>query len=282
VTYRTGHDFARLAMVNVAQNAVALALVVLVALLSFYGLCLRAVISAAIGAMMLHYWRPVRVGPKWNFAHWKHLLTIGLPIFGVGQLYAWWGVLDQTLVLCYTGKAGMGLYAMVVMAIATLEQLPIAVTQVVYPRMAEQFGRTGRFDGLLGMTVKPMFLTAAAMALAIVAGWWLVEPLTRILVPKYVDAVPAVRWGLLVPFVGSFGPINNVFNVVRRQDLYLAATLAGIGVYLVTLLWLVRQQAELTAFPQAMLVGRVAYVGACCAFIAYIARKQRRADAPLP
>jgi O-antigen/teichoic acid export membrane protein len=277
VTYRTGHDFARLAMVNVAQNAVALALVALVALLSFYGLCLRAVISGAIGTMMLHYWRPVRVGPKWNFAQWKHLLIVGLPIFGVGQLYAWWGVLDQTLVLCYTGKTGMGLYAMVVMVITTVELLPLAVSQVVYPRMAEQFGRTGRFDGLARMTIKPMLLTAAAMALGIPAAWWLVGPLTRILVPKYVDAVPAMQWSLLVPFVSSFGPINNIFNVVRRQGLYLAAILVGMGVYFVTLLWLVRAQAELTAFPQAMLAGRVAYMAACYVLVIRLVRKQRQA-----
>jgi O-antigen/teichoic acid export membrane protein len=277
VTYRTGHDFARLAVVNVVQNAVALALVALVALLSFYGLCLRAILSGAIGTMMLHYWRPVRVGPKWNFAHWKHLLTVGLPIFGVGQLYACWAVVDQTLVRWYTGNAGMGLYAMVVVTITTLELLPISVTQVVYPRMAEQFGRTGRFDGLARMTIKPMLLTAAAMALGIAAAWWLVEPVTRIVVPKYVDAVPAMRWGLLVPFVSSFNPINNIFNVVRRQDLYLVAILVGMGVYFVTLLWLVRAQAELTAFPQAMLAGRVAYMATCYVIVARLVRKQRQA-----
>ena len=39
VTFRTGHDFARLAMANVLQSGLALALVVLVAVWSFYGLC---------------------------------------------------------------------------------------------------------------------------------------------------------------------------------------------------------------------------------------------------
>ena len=171
----------------------------------------------------------------------------------------------------------MGLYTVVTRAVGPLELLPIAVSQVVYPRMAEQFGRTGRYDGLLGMAVKPMLLTAVAMAPAIAAGWWLVEPVTRILVPKYVDAVPAMRWSLLVPFVSSFGPINNIFNVVRQQGLYLAAILAGMGAYLVTLLWLIRGQAELIAFPQAMLAGRVVFMATCYALIAHLVRKQRNA-----
>ena len=41
MTYRTGHDFARLAIAGVIENSVALVLVALVWLLHFYGLCLR-------------------------------------------------------------------------------------------------------------------------------------------------------------------------------------------------------------------------------------------------
>jgi O-antigen/teichoic acid export membrane protein len=275
VTYRTGHDFARLAMVNVVQNAVALALVALVALLSFYGLCLRAAISGAIATILLHYWRPVRVGPRWNFAHWKHLLVVGAPIFGVGQLYAWWAVLDSTLVLCFMGETGMGLYAMVVMAVGTFDLLPLSVSQVLYPRMAEQYGRTERMDGLLRMTVKPVLLTVAGMVPLIAAGWWLVGPAVRILVPKYVDAVPAMQWGLLVPLVGSFSPINNAYNVIKRQDLYVMAIFAGMGTYLVSLLWLVRNQADLTDFPKAMLLGRVVFMVLCYALLAKLVRSPR-------
>ena len=45
-TYRTAHDFARLSLVNVIQHVLALALVVLVAFMNFYGLCLRMILVA--------------------------------------------------------------------------------------------------------------------------------------------------------------------------------------------------------------------------------------------
>ena len=279
VTYRTGHDFARLAMANVVLNSVALAGVVLVALLSFYGLCLRALLSGAVVTIVLHRWRPVRVAPKWNFAHWKHLLLIGAPIFGVGQLYSWWTVLESTLVLCYMGEFGMGLYTMVVLAVSTLDLLPLAVSQVMYPRMAEQYGRTERVDGLLRMTLKPMLLTAAGMLPMIAAGWWLVGPAVRFLVPNFVDAVPAMQWGLLVPLVSSFSPINNAYNVIKRQDLYVVAILAGMGAYVASLLWLVHGQAgqaalpqALTVFPKAMFLGRVVFMVLCYALLAKLVR----------
>lgn len=300
-TYRTAHDFARLAMVNVVQNAVALVLVVLVAVLSFYGMCLRAIISGAAGMALLYWWRPVRVGPKWNLGHLKHLLVIGAPIFGVGQLYAWWSVVDPTLVLLCTGTYGMGLYAMVMVAGSTVELLPSAVSQIVYPRMAEHFGRTHRLADLLRMSVKPTAITAAAMVPTIALAWILVEPVVQWILPKYVEAVPAMRWSLLVPFLSSFFPVLSVFNVVRRQDLYVVAILLGMGTYVGTLMWLVSDMlppaafvnavclalsgsrpelppitnyaSALVAFPQAMLAGRAVFVVVCYAFVAYLARK---------
>jgi O-antigen/teichoic acid export membrane protein len=222
-------------------------------------------------------------------------LIIGLPIFGVGQLYVWWAVADQSLVAWWSGDAGMGLYQMVVTAITTMELLPLAVSQVVYPRMAEQYARTGRVEGLLGMTIKPMLLTAMGMVPLTIAAWWLVGPAMRIVVPDYVGAVPAMQWGLLVPFLSSFSPMNNVFNVAKRQGLYLGAILGGMGAYLASLCWLIREEVDvpaflhalltggagpaaadparvLTAFPQAMIAGRAVFMVLCYLFVWHLVR----------
>ena len=175
VTYRTGHDFARLAMVNVVQNAVALALVALVAAAEF----LRALFEGGdlrgrrrrscciTGGRSA--WRPSGTLPIGSTCWWSAPRSSGW-----GNSMPGGTVLDSTLVLCYMGETGMGLYAMVVMAVSTFDLLPLAVSQVLYPRMAEQYGRTERLDGLLRMTVKPMLLTAAGMVPIIAAGWWLV------------------------------------------------------------------------------------------------------------
>ena len=63
-TYRTSSDFARLSAVNVVQNFLSLVLVLLVIYLSFYGLCLRAVVSTLAGFWLLRKWRPIRVRPS--------------------------------------------------------------------------------------------------------------------------------------------------------------------------------------------------------------------------
>jgi O-antigen/teichoic acid export membrane protein len=275
-TYRTAHDFAQLSLVNVMQNALAVVLLALVLVWGFYGLCLRAVVSGLLATAMLYYWRPIRVAPRWNFGHWKHLLAIGLPIFIVGLLYGLWVPLEKTLVLNYLGKEGLGLYQMVVVAATTMELVPLAVGQVVYPRMAEQFGRTHQLSGLLGMAVKPMLVTAAAMVPLVIVGWWLAEPLTRIVMPKYLAAVPAMKWALLAPWCSSFGVILNAYNVVRRQGLYAVTIVLGMASYTGILFWLIRGGASLVAFPQAMLVGRVVYLAAGYVFLLPLVAFQKK------
>jgi O-antigen/teichoic acid export membrane protein len=270
MTYRTSHDFARLAMAGVAENGAALALVLLVAVLGFYGLCLRALLAAVVSVTILYYWRPLRVAPHWNLQHFTHLLIIGAPIFVVGQLYGWWITLNSTLVLHYAGTEGMGLYAIVLMAGTTLDLLPLAVAQVAYPRMSEQYGRTENIHDVLRIARKPTLFAIVGMVPMIVAGWWLAEPVVRWAVPDYTAAVPAARWCLLVPLLNCLAPPINVFNVVRRQDLYVTAIVLGMATYLGSLMWLIRDGVSLIAFPQAMLIGRSVFVLACYAFVAYL------------
>jgi O-antigen/teichoic acid export membrane protein len=275
-TYRTSMDFAKLALGGVIENATALALLTVVAVLNFYGLCLRAIIAGVVSATVLYLWRPIRVGPHWNLGHLKHLLFIGAPIFAVGQIYSYWTVINSTLVLKLAGTTGMGLYSMVLMAGATVELIPLAVVQVVYPRMAEQYGRRQSVHALTSIARKPIIASVLGLIPVIALAWWAVGPVMHLLIPKYVDAVPAMRWSLLLALVTCFQPLNSVFNVVRKQVWYGIAIVTGMAAYGLCLLLLVRDGVYLSAFPQAMLAGRAVYMLACYAFIWYLRGRETR------
>jgi len=277
-TYRTSQDFARLALAGVVQSSAGLALIALVAMLNFYGLCLRALLMATVGALILFWWRPVRVGPRWGTEPLKHLLRIGAPIFVVGEVYALWAVINRTLVLKLAGTEAMGLYSMAVLAGAAITILPTAVSQIVYPKMAEQYGRMENAADLLRIALRPMLLTAAVLVPVVAAAWLLAGPAVRLMIPAYVDAVPAIQWTLPVAIIASFATATNVFNVVRRQRLYLVAILVGIVAYGVSLMWLVRESVVLAAFPQAMLIGQGVYVAVSYAFIWLLLRRESRED----
>ena len=260
ITFRTSSEFVRLARVNVVEAATSLAALVLVAAFGFYGLCLRAILAGAASTVLLFRWRPVRVGPRWSWRNLRHLFIIGAPIFLVGQVYGLWtGVINSTLVLNYTGTYGMGLFAMVALGTAALEVVPAALTQVLYPRMAQEYGAGRDTRHLVRIASRPMLATSAGLAVVAAVGWFIVEPVVQFVMPQYVGAVPAMQWALLLPVVNSFQPVMSVFNVVRRQDMYLVALCCGIGAY-VAALALLGPDADLTAFPQAMLVGRTLFL----------------------
>jgi O-antigen/teichoic acid export membrane protein len=260
ITFRTSSEFVRLARVNVVEAATSLAALVFVAAFGFYGLCLRVILAGATSTALLFRWRPVRVGPHWSRSKLRHLFIIGAPIYAVGQVYGLWtGVINSTLVLHYTGTYGMGLYAMVALGTAAMEVVPAALGQVLYPRMAQEYGAGRDTRHLVRISRKPMLATFAGLAVVAAVGWFAAEPVVEFVMPQYVGAVPAMQWALLLPVVSSFMPLESVFNVVRRQDMYLAALGCGITTYIGALLVL-GPEADLTAFPQAMLVGRTVFI----------------------
>lgn len=275
VTYRTAADFARIAVVRVVGQAALLVFLVLVIPFDFYGLCMRALFAGALTLALLFRWRPVRVGPKIALGDLKHLLRIGLPMFLVGQVLAYWIVVDQTLVLRLGGTRMMGLFSMVIMVRGTVQTLPAAVSQVFFPRLSQKHGEGKSLSELLRDITKPIALTAVALIPMILALWWALGPVTRFLIPQYADAVPAMQWALLLAFATCFEPVITVLTVTRRQTLRLVSILPGIAAYAGCLLWLIRDEMRLVAFPQAMLVGRTVYILVAYAIIYRLVARER-------
>lgn len=276
ITFRTTSEFIRLARVNVVEALTNFGALILVAAFGFYGLCLRAILAGAASTALLFRWRPVRVRPRWSWSALRHLFIIGAPIYGVGQVHGlWMSVVNSTLVLNFTGTHGLGLYAMVAVEIAALEVVPAALAQVLYPRMAQEYGAGRDTRHLVRISIKPMLATAAGLAVVAAVGWFAVEPAVRVVIPQYVEAVPAMQWALLLSVVSSFQPVVGVFNVVRRQDMYLAAVIAGIVAYAVALLAL-QPSADLTAFPKAILIGNFVFMVVGYLLVVRLQRREAR------
>ena len=281
ITFRTSSEFVRLARVNVVEAATSLVGLILVAAFGFFGLCLRVLLAGAASTALLFRWRPVRVGPRWSLSNLRHLIIIGAPIYFVGQIYGFWtGVINATLVLHFTGTYGMGLYAMVALSITAMEVIPAALAQVLYPRMAQDYGSGRDIRHLVRISIKPMLATFSGLAAVAAVGWFLAQPVVQVVVPQYVAAVPAIQWALLLPLVSCFLPLDSIFNVVRRQDMYLVALGCGIATYVLALLMLQPDDSDLTVFPKAMFVGRVVFTVVSYLLIVCLQRSDTVREAP--
>jgi len=114
-----------------------------------------------------------------------------------------------------------------------------------------------------------------AAAPAVLVLWFLIEPLTSTLLPQYAPGIPAAQWTLILIAVTCLEPANIVFNVVKRQDLYICAIVLGLATYVGSLFWLTRNEVYLAAFPQAMVIGRIFFVICCYFLIGYLRKKER-------
>jgi len=78
-----------------------------------------------------------------------------------------------------------------------MDLLPFAVRQVLFPRMAEQYGRTGKLQDLVAIVWRPTMLTMAVMAPMAMVGPLVGSAVLRIVMPNYTAPPP--------PCSGAYG-----------------------------------------------------------------------------
>jgi O-antigen/teichoic acid export membrane protein len=279
-TYRTAGDFGRLSQVQVTQGVLGFVLVGVVALLGFFGLCVRALLLALAQMAQLWRWRPFRVRPTWSTPSLLHLMKAGLPIMFVGQMSVWWGTLNDTLVLTYLDHVSLGLNAVVVLGTRPFTILAQSVGGVVYPQMTQEFARTGDLRQALRVAALPALVLLPLMVVLVAVGWWLVPVLVPILLPKYAAAAPALQWNLLALIPFSLNSFNNIFAASGRMGPYAIAMVGGVVAYLIALHLLLGVRQDLVAFAQAMVIGRTFFLLLSFAFIVVMAARAHRPAPP--
>lgn len=182
------------------------------------------------------------------------------------------------MVLKFMGVRDLGLYSLALMVGPALGLLPTSVAQIMYPRMAESYGRTGNVREMFNLARWPTLLLATAMIPIALVCWHLLPIVTPLLLPRYTEGVRAAQWAIVPGFLLSAVVPFSFFNVVKRQDLYGTAILSGIAAYFGTLYVLVRHGSYLAAFPQAMTIGCSVFLLFSYASLYYLIRSCDRAS----
>ena len=272
-TFRTSAEFVKLAICQTIVAAIGFILLGVVWKGGFRGQCLRIAAVAVIEIFLLWRWRPVRVIPRFNWRRWWHLVKVGLPIFGVGYFYSVWRHMDRVYVLKQLGKEQLGFYQLAVLTIAAGMSITVAVSQVVYPRMSHAYGKHRDPSMLLTLGWKPTKWLLILAAPMLIGGWFAVEPVVSLILPKYLPGTPAVRWSLVTVYLMCFSPQLAIFIVMKKLIRYAIAIGAGLGVFMLSVPFLREiNEDPLVPFSQAMALGTAAFMALCYAMAYYLAR----------
>ncbi|MDP4277264.1 MAG: oligosaccharide flippase family protein [Bacteroidota bacterium] len=256
--YRTNNDFDSLAKQNVYVGIGNLVSVVLVYLFHMYGLLLRGVFLALLEFYLLMKHKPYQLSFKYKIDHLKKLFRTGFPIFLVGQVNSIWVTVMNTLIFNIGGALNFGLYALCNIIQGMMGVIPASFGQVIYPRMSIMLGEGKSVRYILKTNIKPLFFQFGLMLSVAIIGALLIQPVISWLLPKYINGVEAARWMLFVPAAQSFGALNNIYNVIKKQTWYFVSLVTGalVGSVYVYLTYRVRG-FELAIFPKGLLLGTI-------------------------
>lgn len=257
VTYRTRGDFQKLAVVLMVEALLTLGGVALVWISPFAGLCIRTILVACIMGPIMWTWRPMKTIPCWDRTSMVHLVKIGLPIYIVGQMFALWPTLNSTWVAAALGSKAFGFYALSLMVTTAVNLAITSLQQVVYPRMAEEYGRTQDVGAALRPALRATVWLAVAFTVLCGVGWFCLPTVVRAVLPKYQAGVQAARWALLAGSVSVLGLPFSIFPVIRRLRIYGVAM--GLGIVLNVGFLVICRPLTLDSFPRAQAIGYIMF-----------------------
>ena len=184
--------------------------------------------SLAYGVVLLYSKKYFHIAPR-SRQTFYHLIGVGFPIYLIGLLFSLLTTIDRMIVLGFLGMKQLGLYTLATTALAVLLMVPSLVSNVMYPKLAEHYGATGRVADLVPLLkriIRLNLLSTVPIAAATLAVLYFY------IVPVYLDAYMAGRDAMAIIFLAAvFYPLGtgygDFFNVIGMQRVYLRNIAAG-------------------------------------------------------
>ncbi len=258
VLYRSENHFFNLARIDLINSVVNLISLFLVYKYLFYGLCLRAILIVLVDWYFTDKWKPISAKVSFNWANFKALSRVGMPIYFVANIYGLWPTFQRTFVLSVLGAKGLGLYALANIVQGMLSTFNNTISSMSFPLMSKAYGEGKKLKEIMLIPFKPFLISLGVYTILLIIGWPLLPYVVEFLLPNYVDGIPAAQWMFVVALVSAFGVFSNIFMVVQKNHHRLVGFILGILAWFVYLRFQsIQDVSNLVVFSQAVLIGLV-------------------------
>jgi O-antigen/teichoic acid export membrane protein len=189
------------------------------------GLILRASLLSILGVAALYYRRPLPVKPQWGTSQLVQLAKVGIPIWLVGQLGTFFMSLDRLMLVKSTQVLG---YFTIAIQVGTfVRMIPGAFSVVLYPQMAHRYGESHCAMDIWRIAKRGMLAASVLGLVAGACGWLVLPTFVHLVLPKYGLGIRAAQWSGFLGLAMSLDLFDNIYNVIKRQDLYIFNWCAG-------------------------------------------------------
>lgn len=189
-TYRAGNEFRSLAIQRLVQIPLMIATLLLPWVMGFNGFLLRTFILAAAAGGICHIYRPVKALPIFRKKYFKEMFSTGWRLYLWNYLTKEAKVFPQLALMVLGGTALLGLYTPVNWVITVIPGVAGSFGTYLYPKLTYSYARDNIHVGRVAL--RASLLIMLMMVLPALAGIVLIFYLVPLLLPKYVDAMPAM------------------------------------------------------------------------------------------
>lgn len=231
-TFRSGHEFERLAKSSLLASISGLIVLPLFTVVPFAALVLRSVAGPLVALTYQHAVRPLRVDWYLPFGEFIPLVKRGLRLFaGTYLRYQFWLTVEVLLMVRFAGDAGVGLFVFSTIFTSAVGQFATAVNQIYTPRLAQHFGKTECLESCLKMAIKPAMVNVLAAVACSAVAWFIFPPLLNYAFPKYVAAIPLIKVLLLDTIIVGLSLPLYMVAVLEDYRTQIAAAVIGLAVF---------------------------------------------------
>lgn len=275
-TYRTLNHFVTMARIQIVQTILNFGMVFLLPFLKFYGLCARLAIPSFLALWFFHKKRPLKVIYRFDIKALCEVIKLGFPYSVWGTLYqSAWLATESSLILSFSGATALGLFSVAYAIRAALNSVPMAIWQVLTPRVVAAFAQDGSIRKANARIIGVAAALTGFMVIVACAGSFLLDIFVPYFIPKYIAGIQVMKVSLWFPVVqAAFLPMNTLF-ATGKSWLYGRSVIAGAVVFALATWLLLPQIGGLLAVVVGSLLGRAARTLAAYVDLYVLTKKER-------
>jgi len=237
-TFRSDDNFNKLSNIQFTVTLIKLLFCPLV-IFGFNGFLAYQLLIVVSNFFLLHYFRPLKLKPKFHKTEFFHLIKTGLPLFFKSYAINFIETIPSLYLITFSNENKMGIYAPIIMLLSTVSILPNTLMSYMYPKFSYKLGKTNDVTDIWNKLLK-LYLVSFIFITGLVIVIYFFIDYFIVVFPKYADSLPYIKTALLIcPFV--FFKMGNFINEVLKKIKYMIGFAFTYAIIQVASLYIISQ-----------------------------------------
>ena len=193
--------------------------------IGYYGIFIALIVSTCIVTIMnRNVFKRVKI--EINIKYISYSIKTGLPLLINGLIWTLVMSTDQLIIIKFFSETELGIYSLALMGFSTLVLIPTAISQVLYVKMSNVYGKTQDASLLLNQASKYTYIISFLSSFISVGAFYLLPIFIKKFMPAYSDGIIATQIIIVgVSFYSTSILYGNVFSVLKMNAKLLKTTL---------------------------------------------------------